>query len=167
MTEKNMARADFYTGIIMMAFGITAIVMALQMPIIERDPYSSPGVLPIFLGLIITVLSLVMFIRSVIRAKGQIGISGSSFKSFFADVGTRRVVITTVLCVFYALLLGKIVFPLLTFVYILVFILVFEYNRKMPFRQQTKKVLIALLVAILSSASITAVFQYLFLVRLP
>jgi len=162
-----MARADFYTGIIMMTFGITAIVMALQMPRIERDPYSSPGVLPGFLGVVITGLSLVMFVRSVIRTKGQVGFSRSSVKSFFADIGTRRVIITTILCVAYALLLGKVLFPLLTFVFILIFVIVFEYDRTITFKPQIKKVLIALLVALISSLSITAVFQYLFLVRLP
>ena len=167
MTEKNMARADFYTGIILMAFGITSIVMAFQMPTIERDPYSSPGVLPSFLGFVITGLSLIMFIRSIVRTKGQVGFSGDSIKGFFADIGTRRVLITTVLCVCYALLLGKVLFPLLTFVFVFIFVIVFEYDRTIQFRPQIKKVMMAFLVALISSASITAVFQYLFLVRLP
>jgi putative tricarboxylic transport membrane protein len=167
MTEKNMARADFYTGVIMMAFGITATVMALQMPSIPKDPYSAPGVLPIFLGVIITGLSLVMFVRSLIKTKGKVGFSGGSIKSFFADIGTRRVIITAVLCVSYALLLGKVLFPPLTFVFVFMFIVIFECDRKIPFRPQIKKVLIAALIAVLSAASITLVFEKLFLVRLP
>jgi len=167
MTDKNMARADFYTGIIMMAFGITATVMAFQMPRIPRDPYSAPGVLPMFLGVIITGLSLVMFIRSIIKTKGKVGFTGDSVKSFFADAGVRRVIITAVLCVSYALLLGKLLFPLLTFLFVFVFIVIFEYDLKAAFKPQIKKVLIAALVALLTALSITAVFQYLFLVRLP
>jgi len=167
MTEKNMARADFYTGIILMTFGITAIVMALQMPSVPQDPYSAPGVLPIFLGVVITGLSTIMFIRSIIRTKGKVGVSGVSIKAFFADISTRRVIITTVLCVSYALLLGKVLFPLLTFIFIFVFIAVFEYDLKIPVMQQKKKIFIAALVAIISAISITSIFQYLFLVRLP
>ena len=167
MTEKNMARADFYTGIIMMTFGITATVMALQMPKIPKDPYSAPGVLPMFLGVIITGLSLVMFVRSIVKTKGKVGFSGDSVKSFVTDASVLRVAITALLCVSYALLLGKVLFPLLTFLYILVFILVFEYDRKTAFKPQVKKILIAVLVALITALSITAVFEYLFLVRLP
>ena len=167
MTEKSMARADFYTGIIMMTFGITVTVMAFRMPSIPKDPYSAPGVLPIFLGVVISGLSLIMFVRSIVKTKGRVGFSRDSIAAFFADIGVRRVIITTVLCLCYALLLGKVLFPLLTFVFVFAFIVIFEYDRKTAFRPQIKKVLMALLVAVISSASITAVFQYLFLVRLP
>ena len=167
MTEKSMARADFYTAVIMMTFGITVTVMAFRMPSIPRDPYSAPGVLPIFLGVVITGLSMIMFVRSILKTKGHVSFSRASIEAFFADIGVRRVIITTALCLCYALLLGSVLFPLLTFLFVFAFIVIFEYDRKTTFRPQIKKVLMALLVALISSASITAVFQYLFLVRLP
>ena len=167
MTEKSMARADFYTGIVMMTFGITVTVMAFRMPSIPRDPFSAPGVLPIFLGVVISTLSLIMFVRSIVRTKGQLGFSRASIREFFSEIGTRRVIITTALCLCYALLLGKVLFPLLTFIFVFAFVVIFEYDRNTAFRPQIKKVLMALLVAILTAASITLVFQNLFLVRLP
>jgi len=167
MTEKNMAKADFYTGIIMMAFGITVTVMAIRMPSMPRDPYSAPGVLPMFLGIVITGLSVIMFVRSVIKTKGNVGFSHESLKSFFTDASTLRVTITAILCVSYAMLLGKLLFPLLTFLYVFVFIVIFEYDLKTTFRPQLRKVLTAALIAFLTAVLITAVFQYLFLVRLP
>jgi hypothetical protein len=167
MTEKNLARADFYAGLIMVSFGITITVMALQMPDVPKDPYSAPGVLPFFLGVIITGLSLIMFVRSIVRTKGKVGFSTDSIKSFFSDSATLRVIVTTLLCISYSVLLGKLLFPLLTFFFIFVFIVVFEYDRAMPFRPQMKKVLVAALIAAVAAASITAVFQFLFLVRLP
>ena len=166
MTEKNMAKADFYTSIVLMAFGITAIVMAMGMPVISTR-YSAPGVLPIFLGIVITGLSLIMFIRSIIRLKGRFGVSGSSIKEAITAVGAIRMIVTIIFCLCYSFLLGKVWFPALTFLFIFAFIIFFEYDRKLPFKPQIKTILIAALVALLASASVTMLFRYLFLVRLP
>ena len=167
MTEKNMARADFYTAIVLMIFGVTVTVMALQMPKIPRDPYSAPGVLPTFLGVIITGLSIIMFIRSLVRTKGSVGVSGSSIRSVLTTTGVIRMIVTVVFCLCYVFLLGKVYYPLITFLFVFVFIVYFEYDRKTPFKPQIKKLLFAALVALIASILITAVFQYLFLVRLP
>ena len=161
-----MAKADFYTAIVLMAFGITAIVMALGMPVIS-DRYSAPGVLPIFLGIVIAGLSFIMFIRSLVRMKGKVGISLASVKDTIAATGALRIIATIALCLCYSFFLGKLLFPLLTFLFIFAFILFFEYDRKMPLKLQIKTILIAVLVAIITSAAVTAVFRYLFLVRLP
>ena len=167
MTEKNMAKADFYTAIVLMAFGIAVTIMARQMPEIPRDPYSAPGVLPTILGIIITSLSLIMFIRSIIKTKGQVGVSGSSLKSAVTAAAFYRILATIVFCLCYAFLLGKVWFPALTFFFIFGFIVFFEYDRKTPFKTQIKKLIFAALVALVASAMVTAVFRYLFLVRLP
>ena len=167
MTEKNMARADFYTGIVLMTFGITVTVMARYMPDIPADPYSAPGILPVFLGCVITALSLIMFIRAIIRTKGRVGVSGAGFRSVVTTTGTLRILATIVLCLAYVFLLGKIWFPLLTFFFILGFVVYFEYDRAAPPKTRTKKLLTAVVVAAAAAAMITAVFTYLFLVRLP
>jgi hypothetical protein len=167
MTEKNMVRADFYTGIVLMIFGVTVTVMARQMPEIPRDPYSAPGVLPTFLGLIITGLSLIMFIRSIVRTKGRPGVSGLSINNALAMTAPLRMIVTVVFCLGYVFLLGKVWFPLLTFFFIFGFIVCFEYERRMPLRPQRKKILVAGLVAAGGSVIITVLFRYLFLVRLP
>ena len=167
MTEKNMTKADFYTSVVLMVFGITITVMAQQMPEIPRDPYSSPGVLPTILGIVITGLSLIMLIRSIIRTRGSLGVSGASIKNVLSMTSSLRMIGTIILCIIYAFLLGKVLFPLLTFFFIFCFILVFEYDRRASIRPQIKKIIFAFLVSSLSSAIITMVFRYLFLVRLP
>ena len=167
MNEKSLVKADFYTSIILIAFGITAITLARQMPPIPRDPYSAPGVLPTLLGIIIASLGFVLLIRSIIRTRGKVGVSGSSFKAFLKDPSTSRMLITILLCISYVVLLGKLFFPLLTFLYIFVFIVIFEYDRNTPLKAQKKKLLIAVIVGICSAIAITAVFEYLFLLRLP
>jgi len=45
--------------------------------------------------------------------------------------------------------------------------IIFEYRFKESFISQWKRALIALILAVLVSGSVTAVFQYLFLVNLP
>ena len=170
MTEKNMAKADFYTSIVLMAFGISFTVMALQMPIMTgmgQSPHSSPGVVPAFLGVVITGLSLIMCIRSIVRTKGKLGVSGTAVKSLFTETATFRIISTIILCLAFAFLLGKIYFPLLAFLFIFGFIVFFEYDHKSPFKLQVKKLIIAAAVAICASAAITVLFQYLFLVWLP
>ena len=166
MTEKNLVKADFYTSIILMVFGITVTVMALRMPVISNQ-YSAPGVLPTILGIIITTLSFIVFIRSLMRSKGKVGISGTAVRDLLKDIGVRRIIATTVLCVGYALLLGKIWFPIITFFFVFSFIVFFEYERKEPFKPQIKKLLMAVLVALITSVSIAVVFEEFFFVRLP
>jgi hypothetical protein len=38
MTEKTLVKADFYSSVALITFGIVVTVMALQMPDIPQDP---------------------------------------------------------------------------------------------------------------------------------
>jgi putative tricarboxylic transport membrane protein len=170
MTEKNMARADFYTALALIVFGITALAMAVQMPRVtepRQSPYSAPGLLPAVLGAVIAALGLILLVRSLVRTKGQVGVSGSSFRHFFTEAGTIRIMVTIALCLSYTALLGKVFFPLLAFLFVFVFVLCFEYTLKESLRSQVRKILFAALLAACTSAGVTLIFQYLFLVRLP
>jgi hypothetical protein len=170
MTKESMNKADFYTSIVLITFGIAAIVLAFQMPGMggdDQNPYSSPGLLPSILGMIIAGLGLIMFVRSLFRTKGQVGISAESFKAVLTDIGTFRIIATITLCVSYALLLGKLFFPVLTFLFVFIFVAFFEYDFKTSFKLQIKKLIIAAVMAIIASVSIWLVFTHLFLVRLP
>jgi len=170
MTKESLIKADFYTSIILITFGVLAAVMAFQMPGFggdDQNPYSSPGLLPGILGCLISILGLVMFVRSIVRTKGHLGISANGFKTVFTDTGTYRILATITICVLYVVLLGKLFFPILTFLFIFGFIVFFEYDLKMMFKEQIKKLIIALIVAIVGSVAIWLVFTYLFLVRLP
>jgi putative tricarboxylic transport membrane protein len=167
MTEKNMARADFYTSIILMTFGIAAVALALKMPVIQGDVYSAPGLLPTLLGCVIFALSFIMFVRSLYRSKGKVGVRGMSVRAFVRDPAARRIFLTLAVCVFYALLLGKIYFPALTFLFVFTFVVCFEYDRGTPLTARIKKIAIAALLALIVAAVVTLTFERLFLVRLP
>jgi hypothetical protein len=170
MTEKTMTKADFYTGLILIVFGITITVLALQMPTVTargQSPYSAPGLVPAFLGTIITLLSGIMLVRALRRSRFQLGISKESAGGVFREVSTRRMGITILLCTLYAVSLGKVIFPITTFLFIFVFILYFEYDLKESIKSQIRKVLFAGVLAACTSAVVTGVFQYVFLVNLP
>jgi len=173
MLEKTMVKSDFFASIILIVFGILIVAISLSMPTMaekEATIYSAPGLVPAFIGAVLTLLSFFMLIRSVIRIK-KTGLTilptKSSFSDFFHDVATRRIIITLALCLGYALLLGKIWFPALTVIYIFLFIVAFEFDRKNSLRSQSKKILIAFIIALLATAVIAGTFRYVFLVNLP
>ncbi|HUX12505.1 MAG TPA: tripartite tricarboxylate transporter TctB family protein [Spirochaetia bacterium] len=171
MKESNMSRADFVTSIFLIAFGIAALIMSAQMPSYAArgaSPYSAPGLVPGFLGAIIAACGVVLFIRSTVKKGYKLGLNGRSVREFFSSVETRRLFITILLSVVYAIvLIGRITYSVATGIYILVFVLVFEYRFKEPIVKQWKTLAFAVALAVLGAAVVTAVFQYLFLVDLP
>lgn len=170
MKEENMPKADFYTSIILMAFGILVLILSLQMPTMaeqSKNPYAAPGIVPALLGLIITFLSAVMFFRSIRKGGHRKQITGEAVKGFFTHESTNRMVKTILICVLYSLLLGHVNFVLLTTLFIFLFVLIFEYSFKESFRAQIRKVLMAGVLAIITSTAVYGVFFYLFLVNLP
>ncbi len=170
MKEENMPKADFYTSIVLMAFGIVVLILSLQMPTMSdqsKNPYAAPGIVPGLLGVIITFLSGIMFIRALRKGGLRKQITGEAIKGFFTHESTNRMVKTIVICVLYSLLLGHVNFVLLTTLFIFFFVLTFEYSFKESFRGQIRKVLMAALLAIITSSTVYGVFFYLFLVNLP
>jgi len=170
MTDKTMTKADFYTGLILIVFGIGITVMALQMPSVTargQSPYSAPGLVPAFLGSIITLLSAIMLGRAMRRSKMDLKVSKDLAGGFFKEESTRRMGMTILFCVLYAVSLGKVMFPLTTFVFVFVFILYFEYDVKKSVKSQTRKIVFAALLSACTAVVVTGVFQYIFLVNLP
>ena len=170
MTEKSMTKADFITSIVLLAFGIAVVVMSIQMPTVadaNQSKYSAPGIVPGFIGVMLTLLSLSMLIRSIRRKGMQEIVPKGAAKDLLAQESTSRILKTTALCAAYALLLGKIWFPLPTFLFIFSFIILFEYDFKAALRPQIKKIFVAFIIAIVSTTLVTLIFQGLFLVNLP
>ena len=171
MKETNMPKADFVTSLILSICSISIIVMSIRMPRMEEvgaDPYSAPGIVPGFLGVIIFFLSMVLFVRSLIRGGHRPGINSENAAAFFKAPSVIRVLLTLLASVLYgAVLLGRSPYVLATFLYVLAFVLIFEYQREQPFQTQWKTLLFALLQALLTAGIVAAVFRYIFLVKLP
>jgi len=171
MQQKNMPKADFVTSIVLLLFALAILIMSIQMPRYEGlgvNPYSVPGIVPGLLGVILLILSLVLLIRSIIRKGYQLGLNIEIVKQYFTDPSTRNFLFTLILSLVYGvLLLTRIPYLLATALYILFFILIFEYRPKENMSSQKKTILYSLVEAISVSAGITLIFRYLFLVNLP
>ena len=97
MEERNMPRADLITSIILFAFGIAVLVLSIQMPRFEEEGvnrFSVPGIVPGFLGAIVAVLGVVLFIRSIIRKGYKLGVDGAAVSRFFKAEITKRFAVT-------------------------------------------------------------------------
>ena len=171
MNEKQMRKADFLSSIVLIIFGVTITVMAVRMPRLEEkgiNPYTAPGVVPGVLGVIILLLSLIMFIRTVRRSDFLPRIQKGHLKDLIKDEGTIRLGVSLALCLIYALVLvGHIPYFLATFLFTLGFILSFDLKFDKIEKSTKRIILIAVIQATISSAVISAAFQYLFLVDLP
>jgi putative tricarboxylic transport membrane protein len=171
MEERNMPRADFITSIGLIAFGIIVLVLSIQMPRFQEqgvNRFSVPGIVPGFLGAIVAVLGVVLFIRSIIRKGYQLGLDRAAFVRFFKAEITKRFAITILVSVAYGWgLVARINYEIATAIYIFAFIVIFDVKWKQGIKTQWKKILIAFIIAILVGGIVGTTFRRLFLVNLP
>jgi putative tricarboxylic transport membrane protein len=171
MEERNMPRADFLTSIGLMAFGVAVLVLSLQMPRFEEqgvNRFSVPGIVPGFLGAIIGILGLVLFIRSITQHGYKLSLDGAALNRFFKAEMTKRFAVTILVSVAYGWgLIGRINYEISTFIYIFAFVVIFDVKWKQGLKTQWKKILIAFILAVLVAGIVGTTFRRLFLVNLP
>jgi hypothetical protein len=171
MEERNMPRADFITSIGLISFGIAVLVISIQMPRFQEhgvNRFSVPGIVPGFLGAIVGILGLVLFIRSIIRKGYKLGLNGTAVSGFFKAEITKRFAMTILVSVAYGWgLIGRINYEIATALYIFAFIVIFDVKWRQGIKTQWKKILIALIVAVLVGGIVGTTFRRLFLVNLP
>jgi hypothetical protein len=163
-----MPRADFVTSLVLLAFGAAMLWVSLEMPRFEQrniNPYSIPGIVPGILAGVNLILAAILFVRSLRRGGFRLG--GTGVRSAIFNDGSKRLAIAFVLTVAYAVgLVGVIPFWLATFLFVAVFILVFEWPL-VAAKRRWILIASALVQGALVSAVVAAVFQELFLVTLP
>lgn len=169
--QSQMHRADFVASIVLLAFGIMIVVLSVQMPRLEHrniNPYTVPGLVPGLLGAAITAMSVMMLVRSLLHKGYALGLTRARIAELLSVPQLRRVLVTLIFCLFYAVgIVGRLWYPAATFIFVFGFILLFEYRRDHPLRRQKARVAFAGVEALLTAAVVSAVFRYLFLVRLP
>lgn len=171
MSAPRPVKADFITSIVFVALGTATAVRSYNMPRLEElgvNPYTAPGLVPGLLGTIIALLGLMLLVRSA-RAGGWrlAPTARNTFQAFLGD-STRRLVLALFLTIGYAAgLMGRLPFWLATLVFIFLFITLFEWAPGQDAPTRWRIAIIAMIQAILVAAAVTAVFQYVFLVRLP
>lgn len=117
MKDEDMNKADFFTSIFLFLFGLIIFILSIKMPTFRElgaNPYSAPGIVPGIMGLILSFMGVILFIRSVIRKGYKIKLSSQSIKIFFKNDAIKRLLIALFLSVFYVILLGNISYFLLT-----------------------------------------------------
>jgi putative tricarboxylic transport membrane protein len=166
-----MARADFLTGIGLVSLSLYVILESWRMPRLEHlkvHPLSVPGIVPAFIGMVLLIFGTALVIRSIKRRGHQIAFSYQGFRRMLRNPGNQRLLLTAIVCIGYAgFLIGTLPYWLATGLFIFVFMILFEWERGMNVARRRKCLISAALIAILSSAAITLVFERLFLVALP
>jgi hypothetical protein len=158
-----MPRADLITGLLFAALGLAVVWASLDMPRFEDrniNPYTVPGLVPGAVGAIILGLGVVLFTRAALAG-------GWRFGGLHISTGpdVRRLILTLVLCLGYAAgLVGALPFWLATFVFVALFVVLFEWHGEGGL---VRRIGIALVYGAAVSAVVTLVFEKLFLIRLP
>jgi putative tricarboxylic transport membrane protein len=165
-----MVKADFVTGLIFVALGLAVVVECLRMPRFAElnvEPYTAPGLVPGILGAIIAVLGAILVVRAA-RAGWRLAEPAPDVTPLLADPGTRRVLLAIALCLLYAAgLLGRLPFWLASFLFIVAFVVLFEWPLAAGRSDRLRRALFAVVLAAVISAATSFVFQEVFLVRLP
>ncbi len=167
MKESNMPKADFATSILLLVFSATIIILSIRMPSMEEvgaNPYSAPGIVPSFLGTILFFLGIILLVRSIRKGGHQVNITRAKIRTFFKNESVIRILLTIFLSVIYAGgLLGNIPYILATFLYVMMFIMIFEYPFDRKLETQEKGFLFFFLQNLLLAGVIAFALRYLFM----
>jgi putative tricarboxylic transport membrane protein len=159
-----MPRADFLTGLVFTLLGLAVVSASLDMPrFAERNvnPYTIPGRVPGALGAIILVLGVVLFARAALAGGWRLGEARLP-----GGPALHRLLLALVLCLAYAAgLVGRVPFWLATFLFVTLFVVLFEWPQGGD--RRWRRLAVAVIYGAAISAAVTLVFQYLFLIRLP
>jgi len=159
LNARGMTRFDLGFSVLLVALGVAVVVESWRMPRLENlavEPYSAPGLVPGMLGLVLSVLGLALLLRSIKRALAAEPGAATEPLDF------KRFLLAAAITLSYAAgLVGRVPFWLSTFLFVTVFIIVFERGHF------ARTVFTACLQGAITSAVVTLVFRYLFLVRLP
>jgi hypothetical protein len=166
MAESNPSpRADLLWSLVWIAVGAAIFTGGFTMERLERqhiNPYTAPGLVPAMLGIGIAILGAILLVRSVRRG------------GFAAPADRGRLALALALCILYAgglvgrTLLGfHVPFWLATALFVFVSILAFEWRDRRARGELGRGIAVAAACAVGTAAGVTAVFQEVFLVRLP
>ncbi len=166
-----MVKADFVTGLILIGLSLYVIFESWRMPRLEHlkvHPLSVPGLVPAFLASVLLIFGALLVIRSTLRGGHRLSFSFRALRQTLRTPANRRLLLAAFLCLLYALLLvGRLPYVLATGLFILVFILLFEWELGGKVGPRKRLFLSALAIALFSALAITLVFERLFLVSLP
>jgi Tripartite tricarboxylate transporter TctB family len=168
---RAMVKADFVTGLVLIALGVATLVESLRMPRfahLDIEPYTVPGLVPGALGAVILLLGAILLLRAARAGGWRLATGGAVRRIWSADPGNWRLALALALCLGYAgLLVGRLPFWLATFTFVFGFVILFEWPLAVSRSDRMRRLVLALVYAMAVAAAVTLVFQHVFLVRLP
>ena len=170
--DKVSPRADFISALIWMAFGLSVLVASWRMDRLESQgatAYTAPGLVPGILGAIMALLGLLLAGRAA-RSGGHRLLSTPWRMPAGARVLGRRVGAVLGLSLVYAAGLvghGGIPFWLATWLYVSLFILLFDWRVRSDKAEVRKGIILAMVYGAGTAFLVSYVFQEVFLGRLP
>lgn len=123
---------DFISGIILLIFGIyvliTGIFIAKKSTIGDIVWYGSPGIFPIFIGVIIVILAIILAIENLPK-ENNVNLIRDIVKCVDKNVVFRTLITIGLFAVYVFILIGRIPFYIATFVYLFITMLIFRENK--------------------------------------
>lgn len=166
--QAGQRRADLLLAIFFTLLGLAVSYFAFIMPDLAQrriHPATAPGVVPLMLGIVLTVLGALLTLRAA-RLMGP-----GSWADFFAIFRTRaslRVFAALVMILIYTLvMIGRMPFWASSGIFMFAFVLMMEGYLARPRPPMGHVFMWAAITAVGSSAAIYYLFAELFLVRLP
>lgn len=161
-TQKDsMAGIDFVSSLVLLAFSLGVVLWSFKMPRPGGWP-SAPGLLPIFLGAVIFLMSLSMLISSIRKRGASIWVSrwkSFSLRQSTSSIKAQRIFwITFSMAIYIFGMLGRMPFELASFIYLSLNLFFFWRKGK-----RWKIILVSLLIPL----AMGVVFKGLFAVLLP
>ena len=162
--------AELLDGLGWMTLGITITIASVLMDRLEKqdiNPYTIPGLLPGLLGIVMTLLGLLLVLRSWGRG-GRLGFPAAGAQDHTSG---KRIALVVGLCATFAVVLVGHGLPFWTAgaLFVTVAILCLQHPQRIAAGEKLtlRKVLTTATIGLGAGLMITLVFQELFLVRLP
>ena len=169
-TPSRMDKLDFVSSIFLTLLGLGVLIESLRMPRLENltvNPYTVPGIVPGFLGILLTICGLFILIRSALRGGWKLGLTGENGIAWTKSGAVKRSIVTLTLTLIYAVILFPIIpFYFATPLFIFAFVLSAE-AMSIGAWPKWRTVITGLILSVFAGFVIGFVFQELFYIRLP
>lgn len=141
LNKEDLRKADFFTGLLFFAFGLFMISQAVQMPMkdswggVESVWYVSPALFPLIVGSIISLLGLILTVKSYLEigGKGCLAVienifSKNGYESLTSDSSFRFYMVCSLFLFFVFLYVPRVDFIICSIFFLLVFITSFYFD---------------------------------------
>ena len=165
---RPSARADLWGGFFWIALGAAIAIGSWNMDRLERlgvSFYTAPGLVPGILGVLMMLCGTVLAVRAL-----REGAFGPQRPALLLEPQIlRRAGVSLVLALGFAIgLVGHgLPFPVAAAIYLFLQIAIVQYPERKAAGEVGRGIAVAAVVAVCAAGVISALFQYVFLVRLP